>query len=81
MSAWSPSRPNELTIGDPTDPGSEVAFSLETCSIAALLSVMMTARDYPSAFAPPLNDMTDLSVELKEAFSSTLLGVERTNGE
>jgi hypothetical protein len=36
-------------MGDPTDPGSEVAFSLDTCSIAALLSVIMTARDYSSA--------------------------------
>ena len=40
---------NQLTMGDPTDPGSEVAFSLDTCSIAALLSVMITARDYSSA--------------------------------
>ena len=41
---------SKLTMGEPTDPGSELAFSLETCSIAALLSVMMTARDYSSAF-------------------------------
>lgn len=34
-----------LTIGEPTLPGSFVAFSLETCSIAALVSVMTTARD------------------------------------
>ena len=70
---------HQLTMGDPTDPGSEEAFSLDTCSIAALLSVMMTARDYSSA-RHLATKMTHLSVELKETFSSTLLSVEGTNG-
>ena len=71
----------QLTIGDPTDPGSEVAFSLETCSIAALLSSITTARDCQSALVIARHTRTDLSVELKEAFSSTLFSIEGTNGQ
>jgi hypothetical protein len=67
-------------MGDPTDPGSEEAFSLDTCSIAALLSVIMTARDYSSARSSSKKESTNLSVELKEAFSSTLFSVEGTDG-
>jgi hypothetical protein len=61
-------------------PGSEVALSLDTCSIAAFLSSMTTARDWSTLarfhFAPW---STYLSVKLEEAFPRSLVGVERPN--
>ncbi len=70
-------------MGEPTDPGSDEAFSRETCSIAALLSSMTTARVCwgQIIWQVVVIGETDLAVELEEAFAGTLVGVERTDGE